>query len=82
MIIPAFGIISHAITAFSGKSVFGLNGPCNVQQTICKKMFLIILLIKLNNFINEFVKWIKLLYFKLYLQVTKARLDISYFIFI
>jgi cytochrome c oxidase subunit 1 len=26
MIIPAFGIISHAITTFSGKSVFGYLG--------------------------------------------------------
>lgn len=40
MIIPAFGIISHAISAFSGKQVFGLSGPLKLlmQQTICKKV--------------------------------------------
>ena len=42
LIIPAFGIISHVISTFSGKPIFGQNGPgCIInalQQTICKKL--------------------------------------------
>jgi|SRR5882672_9184801 len=41
IILPAFGIISQVISAFSNKPVFGQNGPVNIlclpQQTICGK---------------------------------------------
>jgi len=48
LIIPGFGIISHIVSTFSGKPIFGQNGPLYLlnitQQTICRKLN------KLNNF--------------------------------
>jgi hypothetical protein len=42
LIIPGFGIVSHVISTFSGKPIFGQNGPERIiyalQQTICKKL--------------------------------------------
>ena len=29
LIIPAFGIVSHVISTFSGKPIFGQDGPLN-----------------------------------------------------
>lgn len=42
LILPAFGIISHVISTYSRKPVFGQDGPWadvyqHTQQTICKK---------------------------------------------
>src|SRR6266403_2102247 len=42
LILPAFGIVSHIVSTFSGKSIFGLNGLIyqndNLNQTICRKL--------------------------------------------
>jgi len=42
LIIPAFGIVSHIVSTFSGKPVFGQCGPKYLkntsQQTICRKV--------------------------------------------
>jgi hypothetical protein len=42
LIIPGFGIVSHIVSTFSGKSIFGLNGLIyqndNLNQTICRKL--------------------------------------------
>jgi hypothetical protein len=39
LIIPGFGIVSHVISAFAGKPIFGQDGPKYLigtsQQTIC-----------------------------------------------
>ena len=44
LIIPGFGIISHIVSTFSGKPIFGQDGPITAyllgqfaQQTICRK---------------------------------------------
>jgi hypothetical protein len=44
---PAFGIVSHTVETFSGKSIFGQNGPknnnrvnCFLKQTVCEDVFI------------------------------------------
>lgn len=58
LIIPGFGIVSHVISTFSGKPIFGqtilMNGPCinnfpvvNISQhTVCRKVGLFFLVLK------------------------------------
>lgn len=42
LIIPAFGVVSHVVSQFSGKAVFGQDGPYRVntytQHTICREL--------------------------------------------
>jgi cytochrome c oxidase subunit 1 len=42
LIIPGFGIVSHIVSTFSGKPIFGQYGPKYLidilKQTICRKI--------------------------------------------
>jgi hypothetical protein len=94
IILPAFGIISQVISAFSSKPVFGQNGPvnilCSLQQTICRKLNKINeKIIKIFNFILQNTKIINNFYYfilvKIFVicfnnpQITKARIIIILF---
>lgn len=87
LIIPGFGIISHVLSRFSQKVIFGQLWPREVikfnyslQYAICKEIA-----IKFQNFINIQTTLSKTLFVKMFIyainpQITNAR-NINYFIF-
>ena len=67
LIIPGFGIVSQVVSTFSGKSIFGQDGPkyfINIlKQTICRKLILFFK-IKQNTIQFSHSKFNKLFIFK------------------
>lgn len=79
LIIPAFGIISHVISAFSGKPVFGQDGPENalhfLQQTICGELNEIQNTIRISQATTSSALMVKIFECFYNPQVTKARIN-------
>jgi hypothetical protein len=88
LILPAFGVISHIVSDFSNKPIFGQDGPLIyynndsklMQQTICKKSSdkYMIYLLNIQNtiLINFFLYIVKIFVFIDNSQITNARVFI------
>ena len=86
LIIPGFGIISHVISTFSSKPIFGQDGPKSLlrilQQTICGKVYNILYVIIQNTILisrNFYVFIVTKFVLKYNPQITKARIFEDHF---